>query len=76
MTVFFLEKRGGKDGKSAFFSGQVRQCIGDHILCAYYHVGHKQWYELLEFVGKQILEKDLLYSKGKVHTQVLLKKDL
>ena len=35
------EKRGGKEGKSAFFSGQVRQCMGDYILCAYYHVGHK-----------------------------------
>ena len=35
------EKRGGKEGKFAFFSGQVRQCMGDHILCAYYHVGHK-----------------------------------
>ena len=30
------EKRGGL----LFFSGQVRQCMGDHILCAYYHVGH------------------------------------
>ena len=35
------EKRGGKEGKFAFFSGQVRQCMGDHIFCAYYHVGHK-----------------------------------
>ena len=27
-----------------FFFRQVRQCMGDYILCAYYHVGHKWWY--------------------------------
>ena len=35
------EKRGGKEGSRLFFSGQVRQCMGGHILCAYYHVEHK-----------------------------------
>ena len=35
------KKRGGKEGSLLFFSGQVRQCMGGHILCAYYHVGHK-----------------------------------
>ena len=34
------EKGEGKERKFSFFSGQVRQCMGDHILCAYYHVGH------------------------------------
>ena len=35
------EKRGGKEGSLLFLSGQVRQCMGDHILCAYYHIGHQ-----------------------------------
>ena len=35
-------KKRRKRGESAFFfSGQVMQCMGGHILCAYYHVGHK-----------------------------------
>ena len=36
------EKREGKEGRFAFFLWtRVRQCMGDHILCAYYHVGHQ-----------------------------------
>ena len=27
-----------------FFYRQVRQCMGDYILCAYYHIGHQWWY--------------------------------
>ena len=35
------KKEEEKRGSLLFFSGQVRQCMGDHILCAYYHVGHQ-----------------------------------
>ena len=34
------EKRGGKEGKFAFFSS-CAWVTTIHILCAYYHVGHK-----------------------------------
>ena len=35
------KKEEEKRGSLLFFSGQVRQCMGDHILCVYYHVGHQ-----------------------------------
>ena len=47
--------------------------MGDHILCAYYHVGHKQWYELLEFVGKQI-EKYFYIVREKYTRRYCLKR--
>ena len=57
LTCLKEKRRRKKEGKFAFFSRQVRLCMGDHILCAYYHVGHKWWYigHFLAWVRDDIL---------------------